>query len=627
MQEKSGDIAGALQTARRGLDEAQSSGNSARIALAMVLVARYRFRLGQYDAARRLAEQALVLTDPAVEELAPPHADALLILGMCAAENGSLAQAEYYDRLAADEARAIGNSLLRMRALHNLSAAVYLFRGHFDLAETTDEEALRIARQYGYDEWQVYPLIILSILAQVTGRPDRTRQYLTELRKVSPPDSAGEGYACYVEAMLALDEGRLNEAAPIFGRGLSVADALGDPSLNLDVRLGMGRLQRLAGDAPKAAAWAEDALGLAERVGYPIYQGRARLERARAAWLLGDLSAAETDLRQAEAYFSELEMDFDLTLTRLLLAAIFHETHHPQAGPMFEQAAAAILTGGYTFLLDGERALVHPLIAAHLNSRAAAALLEALQRVPPEPLHVRLLGGLEVRLGGRTLDAKALRARRAGELLALLLISPGNSLTNEQAAETLCPENGPCASQTVFQHACSALRRALEPDLPDRRFPSRYLEVADGQIRLNLPPGSTLDMRDFQSHIRRGEWQAAIDLYRGDLLPELRYAEWPAGLRESLLLDLQRALLALAEQRLAEGCIDEALNLARRLLALDAWQEAAAGVAMRALAGQGNLAAAVRIYRKLEAALRADLDIAPQAEIQALYRRLLASKE
>jgi len=60
-----------------------------------------------------------------------------------------------------------------------------------------------------------------------------------------------------------------------------------------------------------------------------------------------------------------------------------------------------------------------------------------------------------------------------------LLLSPGRRLSAEQVAEQLFPEREQRAAQVLFHHATSALRRALEPELPDK-FPSRYLEVEEG---------------------------------------------------------------------------------------------------------------------------------------------------
>lgn len=63
--------------------------------------------------------------------------------------------------------------------------------------------------------------------------------------------------------------------------------------------LGMSRLSRLLNDAPAALGWANEAYRLMERMGYEHLQAQALIEHSRAAWALGDLPAAEADLRSA----------------------------------------------------------------------------------------------------------------------------------------------------------------------------------------------------------------------------------------------------------------------------------------------------------------------------------------
>ena len=71
------------------------------------------------------AQEALNLTPPQ----SPARAEALLILGNCAAETDSLAGAETLYQHAADQSREIGHTLVRMRALHGLGQGVYMPRG------------------------------------------------------------------------------------------------------------------------------------------------------------------------------------------------------------------------------------------------------------------------------------------------------------------------------------------------------------------------------------------------------------------------------------------------------------------------------------------------------------------
>ena len=309
---------------------------------------------------------------------------------------------------------------------------------------------------------------------------------------------------------------------------------------------------------------------------------------------------------------------------------LLRQQNLPEAGDMWQAAARRIVQGGFACLAERERVLAFPLIAAGLASsheptaQASAALLEHLQRVPPPPLQIGTLGGWRVRVGLQAVERSALRQRRAGELLGLLLISRGRSLTFDQIYETLWPDKELEAAQALFHHATSTLRRALEPDLPDK-FPSRYLQVSEGRVCLCLPPDSSVDYETFAQHYRRGEWEAALACYGGEFLPEYPYADWAIRHRQWLKQDYQRALLEAARLYLGQNRFQPALDACRRLLDMEPWQEQAVLLGMQACLGLGNRPAALRLYKNLEKVLRDELDIEPQDELQTLYRSLLKS--
>jgi len=152
-----------------------------------------------------------------------------------------------------------------------------------------------------------------------------------------------------------------------------------------------------------------------------------------------------------------------------------------------------------------------------------------------------------------------------------------------------------------------------------------YLEVEDRLVTLTRPPGSWVDLEAFEEHCRRAEWEEALALYGGDLLPDYRYADWALAARERLAYLYQHALLAAGKARLAERRFNAALDACRRLLALEPWHESAVLLGMRACVALNDLAGARRLYLKLEKALREELDTAPQAELQDLYRSLTRS--
>lgn len=622
--ERSGSIAAAIRQARRACELAQACGDEEGEALALITLSYAYIRLGSYAEARAFCQQALALVDSE----SPSRADALLNIGICAGETDDLNTLEECARLAVGLSRQIGYDRALVRGLHSLSCGVYMPRGQFSLSLALDEEALNIARARGLEEMAWGPLLTMSWVHWLMGQPSLAEARLAELHPLAAPGSLGDGYWHFIHASLALEAGELARAKELFTSTLSIAEANGIAENLFLARLGLSRLSRAAGDAPAALAWASEALTIAERAGYQHLQGQARIERGRAAWALGDLPSTEADLRAAVDLLAPQKLDFDLAAAWLLLAALLRKHNRPGAPAAWQEAAARLAQGGFASLVERERALSFPLIAAGIASPdpatavVSAALLEHLQRVPPPPLKIITLGSLQVRVGGRLVDSQALRQRKAGELLGLLLITPTHAMPVEQLIDALWADKEPDTAQTLFHHATSTLRRALEPDLPEK-FPSRYLEVRDGQVTLRLPPASTVDYEVFADHYRRGQWAEALACYGGEFLPHYRYADWALPHRQWLAQDYQRALLERGRLWLAEGCWVEALGASRAILAAEPWHESAVLLGMQACLGLNDRSGAIRTYKKLEKGLRDELDIAPQPEIQNLYHSLL----
>ncbi len=615
-----GEVGAALERARCVLEQARVDEDCESIIAALLIMGDAHYRLGHYGETRSLAEEVLARA-PAD---APARADALRQLGACAMETESAAKAEELFLRAADVAREIGYAQTRMRALHDLAAGIYTPRGQFDLALAAADEACSIASALNLRDVS-FPLVTSTWICLLTGQHQRARASLDRLDQVVAAGSLQDGYRCWLAALLVQDEGNLQVAASLYAQTRSIAEKVGDPALNIFLRLGLSGYHRILGSA-SAYEWANDAVAIATRASNRRMWGRALIERARAAWLCGHPADAEADLRAAVADLSARHAAFDLARARLLLAAFLHQQQRDEAAAVLSGAAQGIIAGGYAFLLDQERALAFPLLAAFLNSSdriladRCATLVEHLMRVPPESLRIVTLGSYEIWQGRRVIGKRVLR-RHAGELFALLLLNPSHSLSSEQFFEALCPEQKPDAANAMFHHATSTLRRALEPELPDK-FPSRYLEVEEGRVTLHLPSGSSVDFESFEMYCQRAEWEAALALYSGEFLPEYLYAEWATTPRLRLTQLYLRALLAVAEQKLSNGLFQEVLDACRRVLAIEPWQEQAVLLGMQACLGLNDRAQARRLYRNLENSLRQDLNTEPPKELQLLYQSL-----
>jgi len=620
--ERSGDIAHALQQAQAAVTQARASDHSESLAGALACLAYMHDRLGHHEQARAVAEEALAHAAP----LSPARARALKTLGDCAHESGDLAAAETCYHQAIDLARQLGLAYVLHRCLHSLAACVYLPRGQFELALAADGESAELAEKAGFLEEIWLPLLTLSWTLWITGNRGRALEAADKMRQHAPPDSLAEGYYACLRGDMAQDGNDPQTALAWYARARMIADLLGEPGLSVELRLGLSRYHRTFGDGPTAYQWADDAFAFARRSESFDLQGIALLERGQAAWKSGDLAAARQDLEAAIVHLAPLPANYHLAYAYLLLAGLLFQQRMEGAEAAWIEAMTRIVNGGYGFLFERERGLALPLLNAYLDSghpettAAAKKVLRYLEHVPPPPLIIATLGQFAVRQG-RTLLPDSVWQRRAGELFRLLLISPGRTLLRDQVMDALWSESSPRTATDLFYRATSALRHALEADLPDK-FPSRYLKVGQGEISLQLPPESWIDYQAFQAHIRAGAWQAALDLYRGDLFPGDLYADWAVGLRETLKQQALQAAMALAQECAAAGDDAGALAASRRALSLEPWQEEAAFLAMQACVRINDRIGAIRLYRQLARSLQEELGIEPQAKLRRLYESL-----
>jgi DNA-binding SARP family transcriptional activator len=172
---------------------------------------------------------------------------------------------------------------------------------------------------------------------------------------------------------------------------------------------------------------------------------------------------------------------------------------------------------------------------------------------------IRVLGSFEVTVDGRVLPHERWQRRRASDLVKLLSLAPRRRLHREQAIEALWPGLAPESGAASLRKAAYYARRSLGD--------SDAVILREGQVALWPDAVLQVDAERFaaegEAALRAGDVEAcatAAARYRGELLPDDRYADWaedPRRRLRSLYLELLRAA-GLWEQVLAEEPTDEA---------------------------------------------------------------------
>jgi DNA-binding SARP family transcriptional activator len=250
--------------------------------------------------------------------------------------------------------------------------------------------------------------------------------------------------------------------------------------------------------------------------------------------------------------------------------------------------------------------------------------MEAVQ-APPR-LAIQLLGDFRVSVGSRTIAEREWTLRKAKSLVKLLALAPRHRLHREHVIDRLWPEMDPEDGANNLHRVLYVTRRILEPDLPPRRA-SSYLQLRHDMLVLEAPGGLWTDLEAFLAAARAAHegrtpqaYREALRLYTGDLMPEdqyedwaITYREWLSGLRVTLLVELA----GVQEQA---GDLGAAIETLQQAVASDPVHEEAQGLLMRLLVQAGRRHLALRHYQALRAALQRELEVEPDASLQALYQ-------
>lgn len=221
------------------------------------------------------------------------------------------------------------------------------------------------------------------------------------------------------------------------------------------------------------------------------------------------------------------------------------------------------------------------------------------------------------RVTGEPLGGAATQ-RRTVALLAALAVAGEPGLSRDKLIGLFWPEVDSDRARHSLTQALYAARRALDVD---------DLFKVGTEIRLN-DERITSDVREFETALRSGDLQQAVELYRGPFLdgffvpdnPEFEH--WSSAQRERLRTKMAGALEQIAGTFEAGGDYRSAVETRKQLVGLFPFDAAAAVNLMTALARSGDRAAALQHAQLHATLLREELGLDPDPVVEALAAKL-----
>jgi LuxR family maltose regulon positive regulatory protein len=228
-------------------------------------------------------------------------------------------------------------------------------------------------------------------------------------------------------------------------------------------------------------------------------------------------------------------------------------------------------------------------------------------------LSIQVLGRLRVSIDGKPIEAGALRPLHR-ELLAVFCTFANQVVHNDQLVEWFWPHTDPGRAQHSLQVGVSELRRVL--DAVGDRGGSAELRRHGSGYRLRLASETDCDARYLENRVQRArlahlrgndqlamvQLDAAVQLYRGDLIPEVGNPEWVLAERDRLRQVIVEAYEQLVAAHAAAGQHRQAVAAARAGLTHDRhrdglWRQLVSS--LLALDEPAAAAAAKRSYHQL----------------------------
>ena len=232
-------------------------------------------------------------------------------------------------------------------------------------------------------------------------------------------------------------------------------------------------------------------------------------------------------------------------------------------------------------------------------------------------LRIRTFGGLAVERDGVPLSGAAAQPRRLA-ILALLARAGNRGVLRERLLALFWPDSTEEASRSMLNQAIYMLRRDL--GAADAIAGVRELRVEPGVIES--------DVAEFEGRCTEGDFEGAVKVYIGPFLDGFRlggspeFERWVEAERDTLARQHADALERLARRSAQRGDALGASNWWRRLAGFDPLNARVTVELMRSLTAAGDRAGALQQARIYEALLDEQLDLAPDAAVVELARKL-----
>ena len=556
------------------------------------------------------------------------------------------------------------------------SALGFVFLGEFSLADEAVKKFEKIVEKSVYPEFKAIQLMVQCLLANYRGDFGKAQILVEKLQ--AEIEKHGFVYMIpltyEISGYLRAAQGEFSEAEKIGKEYLSTAISLKNGLFKgLAFRL-LGLIYLYQNDFEKAREAIDRSMDAFSSEGpSKHYLNRAKINLGLVCSHLKEYRRAEAVLSEALEYFSFISSYISLAEVHFALAFLqWDQGMNGDAASHLQKGFKIAGEKRYEYLPNlGTEYLIKACLlalelkvseamdyAAHLLSMRLSSLGEEdlkklsnhpdsgvreraweirrkIHRSKAPPVRIETLGAFRLFRGDSLMEEDEWDRSQPKKLLKTILSYGGERIPKEIIIDELWPEESLRVAERNFKTTLQRLRKSLEPFI-HKDFGSSYIHLHDNIVFLDTEL-CHVDADRFLSLLKMAEekqkkgdgkeafpfYAEALEIYKGDFLPEELYAPWPDKKREELRAKHIELLNKMAGLHERQGSLKKAMDCYKKAIQVDPLIEESYQKLMTFYSNKGTYNEALRIYEECKKALRRELKTKPDSTTTAIYNRVL----
>jgi DNA-binding SARP family transcriptional activator len=572
-------------------------------------------------------------------------------------------------------AKELRNASLQAYALC-FSALGFVLLGEFPLVDEGLNKIEKVTEKCVHPEFRAIELMVRCLLANHRGEFSKAEILVERLQE--EVDKHGflfmVPWIYEISAYIRAFQGKFSEAEKIGKQYLSAAISLKNGLLKGSALRLLGLICLHENDFGKAREAINQSMDtFSSEAPSKYHLNRNRIQMGLVYTHLKEFRRADRELGEALQYFSSISSYISLAEVHFAIAFLQQDQgrsddaiSHLQTGFKIarERKYEYFYTLGANYLVKAcilaLKLKVSEAIdyAAHLLSTRLSSLAEEdlkkladhpdskvrekaweirrkVHRSKAPPLRIETLGAFRLFRGDSLMEEEEWDRSQPKKLLKAILSCGGGRIPKEIIIDELWPEESPRVGEGNFKTTLQRLRKSLEPVI-HKEFGSSYIHLHDNTVFLDAEL-CHVDTDRFISLIKMAEEKQkkgdgkevlpfcaeALEIYKGDFLPEELYAPWPDKKREELKAKYMELLNKTAKLHEKQGSLKKAMDCYKKVIQVDPLIEESYQKLMTFYSNKGMYNEALRTYEDCKKALKRELKTEPDSTTTAIYRKVL----